>query len=194
MKILAALGLAALATTAPAAAACAAPETAGIAAPAEDARPALDQYNLGDGGLALEGRDPVSYFAAGAKKPAKGKKDLTATHRGVTYRFANEANRKAFLAKPAAYEPAYGGWCAYAMADGQKVEVDVDSFLIEDGRLMVFYKGLFNDTRKKWLKAGDLEPKADAGWKKISGEKPPVPPTPNGEARAASPAPARLIG
>ncbi len=140
-----------------------------------DARPAIAEYNLEKGGLALEGRDPVSYFEAGAKKPSKGDKALTETHRGVTYRFANEANRELFRATPERFEPAYGGWCAYAMAQGKQVEVDVDSFRIESGRLLVFYKGFLNDTRKKWKEEGDLTPKADAAWKRISGEEPATP-------------------
>ncbi len=139
---------------------------------AQDAeRPALEQYNLSRG-LALSGYDPVGYFAQGGGKPQKGDKDLSASHRGVTYRFANERNRAAFVAAPEAFEPAYGGWCAYAMAKGKQVEVDPKSYLIENGRLLVFYDGLFNDTRKKWGKEGpaELGPKADAAWKRFSGE------------------------
>ena len=53
------------------------------------------------------------------------------------------------------------------MADGDDVEVDVKSFLVENGRLLLFYKGLFSDTRAKWLaKPGVLAPKADAAWAK----------------------------
>ncbi len=157
MKILAPLALAALAS---------------VAATEGDARPALEHYNLAKDGLALEGRDPVSYFAEGASEPLKGDEALTAAHAGVTYRFANEENRRRFLASPERYEPAYGGWCAYAMAQGKKVEVDIDSFRVEEGRLLLFYKGFLNDTRKKWAKEGDLAPKADEHWKRISGESP----------------------
>ena len=134
----------------------------------DEPRPALKQYNL-EKGLALSGYDPVAYFEEGGGKPAEGKHDLTAKHRGITYRFANEKNRDAFLKTPERFEPAYGGWCAYAMVGGDKVEIDPKSFLIEKGRLLVFYKGFFNDTRKKWLKEGGakLAPKADKAWKKL---------------------------
>ena len=37
-------------------------------------RPALDEYNLGKGRLALAGYDPVAYFDVGGGKPTKGKK------------------------------------------------------------------------------------------------------------------------
>jgi YHS domain-containing protein len=135
-------------------------------------RPTLGHYNLDDG-LALQGYDPTTYFTDGGGKASKGKREITATHRGVTYRFASGKNRARFLASPSRFEPAYGGWCAYAMADGDKVEVDPESFLIEDGRLLVFYDGFWADTRKKWLKegVGVLRPKANVGWKGISGER-----------------------
>lgn len=121
--------------------------------------------------LAMQGWDPVACFPEGGGKAAKGSPKLSAAHGGVTYRFATDANRTLFLADPWRYEPAYGGWCAYAMADGEKVEVDPESFRILDGRLFLFYDGFFGDTRAKWLKdeAGLLK-KADAAWPKRSGE------------------------
>lgn len=149
-----------------------APAKASAAAPVQgDSRPALPDYNL-EKGLALKGYDPVAYFAEGGGKPAKGKASLEAEHRGVKYRFANEANRDRFLASPGRFEPAYGGWCAYAMSGGDKVEVDPRSFLVDDSQLLVFYKGFLNDTRKKWQKQGSakLRPKADANWQRLSGE------------------------
>ena len=48
----------------------------------------------------------------------------------------------------------------------------------EYGRLLVFYKGFFNNTRKKWLKEGGekLAPKSDKQWKKITSKpKPKLP-------------------
>jgi hypothetical protein len=67
------------------------------------------------------------------------------------------------------------------MVEGDKVEVDPTSFLIEEGRLLVFYDALFADTRKQWLKKGgaSLRPKADAAWKKIV--EPPRPPPGGGQ-------------
>jgi len=150
--------------------------TATVAAPARiqtpdegGKRPGLKQYNLGKHGLALEGYDPVAYFPEGGGKPAKGKAELSLTVRGVTYRFATKEHLELFEARPEQFEPAYGGWCAYAMSDGRKVSVDPESYLIEDGRLLLFYKSFFSNTRKKWKKEGGdkLRPKADAAWKKI---------------------------
>lgn len=129
-------------------------------------------HNLAKDGLAIEGYDPVAYFPEGGGKPQQGNKAITAEHRGATYRFASPAHRDLFLKNPKRYEPAYGGWCAWAMKDGEKVEVDPKSFIVKDDRLFLFYNGFIADTRSKWLK-GDHNAEAatcDANWKKIAGE------------------------
>jgi peroxiredoxin len=145
-------------------------------AAAQTAPPArnTDQHNLPASHLAIEGYDPVSYFPEGGATPAKGLKELTFTHAGATYRFATQANLDRFRANPARYEPAHGGWCTYAMGkDGTKVEVDPKSFVVADGRLFLFYKDFFNDTRKSFLKdQAALTQRADANWTKLSGESP----------------------
>lgn len=142
----------------------------------------LAHLNLDKQGLALAGYDPVAYFPEGGGKPAKGSAEIALVQGGVTWRFASERNRELFQAAPKRFEPAYGGWCAWAMVESDKVEVDPTSFLIEDGRLFVFYDSFFADTRKKWLaKTGAvLRPKADAAWAKIVA--PPKPPPGEGQA------------
>ena len=141
-------------------------------APQRDGAP-LAQLNLSKRGLALDGYDSVAYFPEGGGVAKKGVEALAVTLRGVTYRFATEENRQTFLGDPERFEPDYGGWCAWAMAKNDKVEIDPKSFLVEDGRLLVFYDGLFNDTRKSWLKKGGekLRPAADTNWDKLTGKK-----------------------
>ena len=126
--------------------------------------------NVGAGGLALGGYDPVTYFAEGGADPQAGSTAIETTLAGVTYRFVSEANRERFRAEPERFLPAYGGWCAWAMADGDKVAIDPESFLIEDGRLLLFYDGFWGDTRAQWLDAGGstaLAPRADEAWSAI---------------------------
>lgn len=132
---------------------------------------AVSHYNL-ESGVGLHGFDPVSYFAEGGGKPQKGEKQFTVAYRGVTYRFVSEANRKRFAQSPDTYEPAYGGWCAWAMGEkNDKVDPDPTSFKITDGRLYVFYKGVLGDTRSLWLKdEANLNSKARTNWKRISTE------------------------
>jgi len=138
------------------------------AAPREEEEPrSVKEFNLGKQALAIDGYDPVAYFPEGGGKPAEGDAKLELEHEGVRYRFASEKNRDLFRKNPARFEPAFGGWCAWAMAKDKQVDVDPESFLIQDGRLLLFYKGLFNNTRKKWEKGEpeQLLPRADGHWK-----------------------------
>jgi len=130
------------------------------------------EWNVGKAKLAIQGYDPVAYFPEGGGAAIIGSESITAEYGGVLYRFTSAAHRETFLANPARYEPAHGGWCSYAMLEGDKVQVDPKSFLVKDGRLFLFYKGFLGDTRAKWLKADTAsEAKtADAMWKKLSGE------------------------
>ena len=115
---------------------------------------ASHEYNLTKNGVILDGYDAVSYFQGNA--PKKGDVKFQTKVGEVTYLFATEENKNTFLKDPKKYEPAFGGWCAYAVADSkEKVEVDPKSFVIQDGRLLVFYDGLFGDTRKKWTTTKD---------------------------------------
>ncbi|MFZ4573663.1 MAG: YHS domain-containing (seleno)protein [Phycisphaerales bacterium] len=141
---------------------------------AQPAASAPVQYNVGKDKLAIEGYDPVAYFPEGGGKPAKGDAKFSHVLDGVSYRFDSQAHLDLFKANPAKYEPAHGGWCTYAMGkNGEKVEVDPKSFVVDGGRLFLFYKGTFNDTRKSFLKdQPNLTSKADLNWKKLSGEEP----------------------
>lgn len=124
-------------------------------------------YNL-ENKLAIQGYDPVAYFTAG--KAVKGKKEINAAHNGIVYYFSTKANKEAFVKNPAQYEPQYGGWCAYAMgSNGEKVEIDPETFKIIEGKLYLFYNAYFNNTLKSWNKdEKNLKKKADANWKKLT--------------------------
>jgi YHS domain-containing protein len=123
-------------------------------------------FNL-ENKVAIQKYDPVAYFKQ--NKAIKGKNELVATYEGVVYYFSSKENKEAFVKSPAAYEPQYGGWCAYAMgAKGEKVEIDPETFKIVDGKLYLFYNAYFNNTLKTWNKEeASLKKKADANWKKI---------------------------
>jgi YHS domain-containing protein len=124
-------------------------------------------FNLDKTGLAIEGYDPVAYFTA--QKAIEGKKEISLNYEGVTYRFATAQNRDLFKAIPAKYQPQYGGWCAYAMgANGEKVDVDPETFKLVDGKLYLFFNKFFNNTKKSWNKdEKNLKSKADVNWEKI---------------------------
>jgi YHS domain-containing protein len=123
-------------------------------------------YNIDKNSLAMQGYDPVSYFAG---KPLQGIATLSLKYNGVVYRFANVENKNKFNATPAKYEPAYGGWCAYGFADrGEKIEVDPETYKIIDGKLYLFYNAFFKNTLTKWNKNEVTNhQKADANWIKV---------------------------
>lgn len=125
----------------------------------------IKHYNVKDG-LALQGYDPVSYFSG---KPTLGNNKVKFVYMGVTYFFSSYANLSSFKLNPGKYEPAYGGWCAYAMgATGEKVKVDPETYQIIDGRLYLFYNFWGNNTLKDWNKnLAELKKNGDRNWSKF---------------------------
>lgn len=116
--------------------------------------------------LALDGYDPVSYFD---QKPVEGKNEHRFVYKGLTYQFASITNLNKFKSSPDKYEPAYGGWCAYAMGEtGEKVKVDPETYKILDGKLYLFYNFWGNNTLEAWNKnEKSLRAKGDQNWKKF---------------------------
>jgi YHS domain-containing protein len=112
---------------------------------------------------AVGGYDPVAYFTEG--KPVQGKKEIAFTWKGVSWRFANEKNLEAFKAKPEAYAPQYGGYCAWAVSQGYTAKGDPKAWSIVDGKLYLNYNA---DVHKTWQKdaPGNIV-KADKNWPKV---------------------------
>lgn len=91
---------------------------------------------------AVSGYDVVAYRSlqqvpVGQSQPAAvpGRTDITAEYNGVTFAFATEANRDAFLENPAYYAPQYDGHCAYGVAQGGKVPGNPNLWRIIDDKL-----------------------------------------------------------
>ncbi len=116
--------------------------------------------NTDKSGVAVSGYDPVAYFSQ--TKALKGSPQITATHAGATYYFTTTANRDAFLANPDRYVPAYGGYCAYGVANGHKVSVDPEAFRVVDDKLYLNYS---KSVQQKWLAdiPGNIA-KAEQNW------------------------------
>lgn len=133
---------------------------------AQDAAAIRKKHFNVDNNVAIQGYDAVSYFTA---KPTKGNKEFAISYQGITYLFASAANKEEFKKNPDKYEPAYGGWCAYAMGEkGEKVSVDPKTFKIVNGKLNLFYNKFFNNTLTDWNKdETNLKRKADANWAKM---------------------------
>jgi len=130
---------------------------------------ALAEYNLPKNGIAIGGYDPVAYQTE--QRAVPGETTIQVRYRGAHYQFASQKSLDQFIVAPEKYLPTYGGWCATAMAKGEKVDIDPTNFKVSNGRLFLFYKGLWGNARKDWDKDESVEmTKADAAWKKISGE------------------------
>ena len=89
-----------------------------------------------DANLILHGNDAVAYFTTG--RALRGRSDLKTDHRGITYRFASEENRRQFITNPERYAPQFGGFCAQAMAYAVPAAADAGTFKIIDGKLYLF--------------------------------------------------------
>lgn len=142
-----------------------------LAAKLEELQPnrAASESNLGKDRLAIGGYDPVAYFADGVAR--RGSPSWRARFQGINYQFASPTALDQFLADPAKFVPTYGGWCATAMAKGEKVEIDPGNFKVTNGRLFLFYKGLWGNARRDWEKDEPAQiRKADAAWRAIAGE------------------------
>lgn len=138
-----------------------------INAMAQDAAPLRKKnFNL-EKDIAIQGYDPVAYFKQG--KAVKGKDEFSTLYRDVVYNFSSADSKDAFIKNPSAYEPQYGGWCAFAMGkNGEKVEVNPETFKIINHKLYLFYNKYFNNTLKSWNKdESNLKAKADVNWQKI---------------------------
>ncbi len=104
-------------------------------------------YTAKRSNLALQGYDTVAYFTAG--EPTKGSADFSTTHNGAEFRFASEENLNLFLGDPEKYAPQYGGYCAWAVAQGKTAKGDARRWAIVDDKLYLNYnKGI----QKKWDK------------------------------------------
>lgn len=132
---------------------------------AQTDRDRTKQFNIRKG-IALEGYDPVSYFDDG---PVEGNESFRTVYGGIVYQFSSQKNLNRFKAAPEKYEPAYGGWCAYAMGDtGEKVKIDPETYTILDGKLFLFYNFWGNNTLTDWKKnEKKLKESADRNWRNL---------------------------
>ena len=120
-------------------------------------------YNVDANKLALRGYDAVAYFTDG--KPTKGKEEFKSTWSGAVWTFSSAANKESFDKEPSKYAPQYGGFCAWATAQGTKADADPTQWKVVDGKLYVNYDKSIHD---KWLKdvLGFIK-KGDENWPEV---------------------------
>jgi YHS domain-containing protein len=139
--------------------------TAAAAAPVATPALAAEPQVYAESGIALGGTDPVAYFTDGL--PTQGTAAHSHDWNGAEWRFASEANRAAFAADPARYAPQYGGYCAWAVAEGYTAPTDPDAWkIVEDKLYLNFSRGV----QRRWQRdiPGNIT-RADANWPKVLG-------------------------
>lgn len=103
---------------------------------------AADEYNVNNGltltgnPLGLHGFDAVAMFEGDG--PAIGDAVHTSEHDGVDYYFTDADAKAKFDAAPGAYLPQFGGFCAFGVYVGKKLDGDVRYADIVDGKLYLF--------------------------------------------------------
>ena len=130
---------------------------------------AEDEHNVSTGitvvgsPLGLHGADPVALTTLNAV--AEGSAEFTVVEDGVAYYFASKASADQFKADPAKYTPQYGGFCAYAVALGKKLDGDPQYADIVDGKLYLFVNAEIFEKYKKDSKS--ILAKAEKTWPRI---------------------------
>lgn len=112
---------------------------------------------------AIRGYDTVAYFTEG--KPVEGKSEFTTQYKEATWQFSSQKNLDLFLSNPDKYAPQYGGYCAYAVSQGQTASIKPELFTIHDGKLYLNYSQSIN---QRWLKNKEaFIVDADQNWPKL---------------------------
>lgn len=110
--------------------------------------------------VALHGYDPVAFFTD--SKPVNGNFEITATHRGATYFFADEKNKELFATDPDKYAPQNGGFCTFGVSVGALFPVDITTWQVYNDKLYLTLNPEINEMFKQDMD-GTIE-KATNNW------------------------------
>lgn len=112
---------------------------------------------------AVDGYDVVAYHSLDeGAAPIAGEDAYIAEYKGVKWRFSSQGNLDAFQADPERYRPAYGGYCAWAMARGKLAKGDPKAWYVYGGKL---YLNVNARIQRRWLSDLDNEiARANANW------------------------------
>lgn len=121
-------------------------------------RPMIEQSRTR--GIGAAGYDVVAFFTD--RRAVLGTAEFTHQAADVTWRFASAANRDRFAANPRDFIPQYGGYCAWAMAQGYTAPGDGQFWDVVDGKLYLnFNRSTHNQFRAD---VTNMIRRADANW------------------------------
>jgi len=107
--------------------------------------------------VAAGGYDVTAYFTEA--KPVKGKKAFKTEYMGVDWHFSSRENLDKFTGNPDKYAPQYGGYCAWAVAQGDTASGDPLQWTVHDGKLYLNYNKKINNRwradMEKFIADGD---------------------------------------
>jgi YHS domain-containing protein len=102
-------------------------------------------YTTSDG--AIDGYDVVAFFTD--SKPVKGQEAYSCDYQGRTWHFADREHLSMFLKSPQKYVPAFGGYCAYGVAQGKRNPGNPNAWSIVNGKLYLNYN---HELKNQWYK------------------------------------------
>jgi YHS domain-containing protein len=131
------------------------------AAPASASKPLI--YTELFSNVAAGGYDVVAYFTDG--RPVRGLAQFRATWQGAEFRFATAEHQRAFLGDPQKYTPQFGGYCAWAAAQGYTAKGDPNFWKIVNGKLYLNFNG---EIQRRWEQdvPGNIA-RANGNWPRI---------------------------
>ena len=99
--------------------------------------------------------------------PVAGDPGITLDWQGATWRFASPESRALFEADPDRYAPRYGGYCAWAVAEGYTAPTMPEAWKIVDDRL---YLNFSRRIQRRWEQdiPGNIA-RAEANWPGVLG-------------------------
>ncbi len=121
-----------------------------------DAEPTIYAENE----IAIKGFDPVAYFTE--RTPTLGSSQFEYEWEGATWQFSSVENRDLFANNPSQYAPQYGGYCAWAVAQGYLAPIDPNAWAIVNERL---YLNFNSEIQTRWQRdiPGNIA-KANTNW------------------------------
>ncbi len=114
--------------------------------------------NAGAGGY-----DVVAYFTE--SKPVEGKDEYQTEYSGADWYFSSMENLEAFQASPEKYAPQYGGYCAWAVYEGNLYKGDPQHWTVLNDKLYLNYDA---EVQTQWNTNRELHISgADKNWPKV---------------------------
>lgn len=112
---------------------------------------------------AAGGYDVTAYFTEA--RPVKGQKAFKTEYQGADWLFASQANLDKFTANPEMYAPQYGGYCAWAVSQGDTASGDPLLWTVHQSKLYLNYN---KETNKRWSADKDkLIVDGDKNWPSV---------------------------